>query len=145
VTPNVKTALALAAMNTIPIGGLALAIATERGHGAVVAADQASVPPLGPLVQLNDLTVMLRSDNAARYARVALDLEAASAADKERIIAHMSHIREMMIGYFSERTPDELRGGVGLTNVKEAVQKRVNGLLESPAVRAVYVSDLVIQ
>jgi flagellar FliL protein len=115
----------------------------STGQGESAAADPAGAP--GPMLKLENFIIQLRGTDTDRYVRVAFDLELTSEADRAPLQAHMPHIRDAIITYFSDRSIDELRGSEGMERVKAAVAKRLDDLLGSMRVRAVFITELVIQ
>lgn len=114
----------------------------EEGEGAG-AADPTGAP--GPILKLENFIIQLRGTDTDRYVRVAFDLELSSEADRSALQSRMPHIRDAVIAYFSDRSLDELRGSEGMERVKSAVLKRLDEIAGPKRVRAVFITELVIQ
>lgn len=113
----------------------------EGGHGG-----GAAVPVgLGPTVRIPDFVVHLRNPEADRYARMTFELEVANDKDKEEVSARMPQIRDAFISYLSDRTMEELRGSQGIELIKESLMKRVEQVVPGSRVRALFITDFVIQ
>ncbi len=114
----------------------------SEGHGQ--AADDSPGSP-GPILKLENFIIQLRGTDTDRYVRVAFDLELMSEADRSLVQARMPHIRDAIIGYFSDRSLDELRGSEGMERIKQAVLKKLEEILGAKRVRSVFITELVIQ
>jgi flagellar FliL protein len=118
----------------------------EHGGGAGpggAAADPSGAP--GPILKLENFIIQLRGTDTDRYVRVAFDLELMSEADRGIVQGRMSHIRDAVISYFSDRSLDELRGSEGMDRIKLAVSKKLDDILAAHRVRSVFITELVIQ
>lgn len=99
----------------------------------------------GVLVKIPDFVVHLRNPDADRYARVSFEVEVMADSDKERLQASSARVRDAFIGYLSDRTLEDLRGSEGLSRTKEALQTNLRQLLPDVRIRALYISDFVVQ
>jgi flagellar protein FliL len=100
---------------------------------------------IGPLVKVADFVIHLRNPDADRYARMSFDVEVFNEADKERLTAQLPKVRDAFITYLSDRTLEDLRGGEGLGRTKDTLQTTLRQLLPDTRIRAVYISDFVVQ
>jgi flagellar FliL protein len=114
------------------------------GHGEGAAAADPSGAP-GPILKLENFIIQLRSTESDRYVRVAFDLELVEESDRAVVTARMSQVRDAVISYFSDRSLDELRGSEGMDRIKQSVAKRLDEILLSHRVKAVFITELVIQ
>jgi flagellar FliL protein len=99
----------------------------------------------GPMVKLENFVIQLKAVDSERYVRVAFDLELAAEPDKDVIQARLSHIRDSIISYFSDRTLDELRGSDGMDHIKQTLLKRLDGVVPGHRIKAIYITDFIIQ
>jgi flagellar FliL protein len=99
----------------------------------------------GPMVKIADFVVHLRNPDADRYARVSFEVEVFADSDKDRLNASTARVRDAFIGYLSDRTLEDLRGSEGLSRTKEALQTTLRQLLPDVRIRALYISDFVVQ
>jgi flagellar protein FliL len=111
-------------------------------HGGKGAA--ASSQP-GPSAKLSDFVVHLRDVETDRYARLSFDIEVATEEDRVRLGAFMPRIRDAFIAYLSDRTLGELRGSDAINRTKATLEERLKALAPGVSVRALYITDLVIQ
>ena len=112
---------------------------TAGGHGA----EEAGGP--GPTVRFDNFTVQLKSTDVDRYAHLSLEIEVADEATKGVIEKRVAPIRDAILSYLSDRTPDELRGSDGLKEIKEAMVKKLDELISGHRIRALYITDFIIQ
>ena len=99
----------------------------------------------GPMVKLENFVIQLKAVDSERYVRVAFDLELGAETDKDVIQARLSHIRDAVISYFSDRTLDELRGSDGMEHIKATLLKRLDGVVPGHRIKAIYITDFIVQ
>jgi flagellar protein FliL len=151
-----KMVPALLLMNTLLMGGVAFlvmkkpaaspavpaaAAATADEHGG---AHKPSDAP-GPMLKLDNFVIQLKTTDTERYIRVAFDLEIVNEQEKDAVTARLSQIRDSIISYFSDRTLDELRGSAGMDRTKEQLFKRLDDLVGGRRLKALYLTDFIVQ
>ena len=99
----------------------------------------------GPMVKLENFVIQLKAVDSERYVRVAFDLELGQPTDEEVIKNRLSQIRDSIISYFSDRTLDELRGSDGMDHIKSTLLKRLDGIVPGHRIKAIYITDFIIQ
>jgi flagellar protein FliL len=99
----------------------------------------------GPTVRFDNFTVQLRSTDVDRYAHLSLEIEVADEATKGLVEKKVAPIRDAILGYLSDRTTEELRGSEGLKQIKESMIKKVDELVPGHRIRALYITDFIIQ
>lgn len=104
-------------------------------------------PPLGlgPTVRLPEFVVHLRNPEAERYAKVTFEVEVGVEGDKDKVNAAMPKIRELFISYLSDRTTEDLRGSEGIEHMKRDLLTRLSQELPGSPIRAVFITDIVVQ
>jgi flagellar FliL protein len=115
----------------------------EKPPGEHGAGDEGGGP--GPSVRFDNFTVQLKSLDVDRYAHLGLEIEVSDEATKGRVERKVAPIRDLILGYLSDRTPDELRGSEGLKQLKESLIKNLEELIPGHRIRAVYITDFIIQ
>jgi flagellar FliL protein len=108
-------------------------------HGA----EEAAGP--GPTIRFDNLTVQLKSLDVDRYAHLGLEIEVSDEAAKGSVERKIAPIRDAILSYLSDRTPDELRGSDGLKQIKDAMIKKLDELVPGHRIRALYITDFIIQ
>ncbi|MEW6433324.1 MAG: flagellar basal body-associated FliL family protein [Myxococcota bacterium] len=122
-------------------------------HEAEKEAEKAEAPPaaahaplgLGPTVRLPEFVVHLRNPEAERYAKVTFEVEVGVEADKDRVTAVMPKVRELFLSYLADRTTEDLRGSEGIERMKKDLLARLSQELPGSPIRAVFVTDIVVQ
>jgi flagellar protein FliL len=110
------------------------------GHG-----DEGPGGGPGPTVRFDNFTVQLKSLDVDRYAHLGLEIEVGDEPTKAIVEKKVAPIRDLILSYLSDRTPDELRGSDGLKQMKEAMVKSLEELVPGHRIRAIYVTDFIIQ
>jgi flagellar protein FliL len=118
------------------------AAASPADHDAKPAAES-TLP--GPSAKLSDFVVHLRDVETDRYARLSFDIEVATEEDRVKLGAFMPRIRDAFIAHLSDRTLAEFRGSDAIAHTKATLEERLKTLAPGVSVRALYVTDLVIQ
>jgi flagellar FliL protein len=156
-------------MNTALIGGVlfyvmkkpAPAAATTAKEGAAATAEGApadgehaaeggegkkgvySKP--GPILKLENFVIQLKTVDADRYVRLAFDIEVANEVDKTAVSDHLSHIRDLVISYFADRTLDELRGSEAMERTKATLIKRIDEIVPGRRIKNLFITDFIVQ
>jgi flagellar FliL protein len=117
----------------------------EKGEGKSGEHGEAEGEGPGPVLKLETFIVQIRAPEGDRYAHLTLELELGSEGDKKYFEARMPRIRDAAIGYLSDRTEDELRGSEGLGVVKEALLKKLNEIVPGNRIRALFITEFIIQ
>jgi flagellar protein FliL len=99
----------------------------------------------GPMLKLENFIIQLKTSDTDRYVRVAFDLEIINEQEKDGVTARLSQIRDSIIAYFSDRTLDELRGSAGMERTKEQLFKRLDELVGGRRLKAIYLTDFIVQ
>lgn len=104
-----------------------------------------SVPKPGPILKLENFVIQLRGVDQDRYVRVSFDLEVSADIDRDAVQSRLPMIRDSIITFFSDRTLDELRGSEGILRTKMAIMKRIDEIVPGGRIRALYITDFIIQ
>jgi flagellar protein FliL len=115
------------------------------GHGEAAPAGRGQGQAPGPILKLENFVIQLRGVDQDRYVRVSFDVEVGADPDREVVQARLPQIRDSVITYFSDRTLDELRGSDGIERTKMALMKRLEEIVPGRRVRALYITDFIIQ
>jgi flagellar FliL protein len=111
------------------------------GHGE----GAAKAGGAGPTVRLPDFIVHLRDPDADRYARLSFEVELKEEKAKDVLQGKLPQIRDSFLAYLSDRSVEELRGSAAMSLLKEALTKRLREIAPGAPVKALYVTDLVVQ
>ncbi len=99
----------------------------------------------GPILKLENFVIQLRGVDQDRYVRVSFDIEVTADIDRDVVQARLPHIRDSIITFFSDRTLDELRGSEGIDRTKTSIMKRLEEIVPGRRIRAIYITDFIIQ
>jgi len=99
----------------------------------------------GPTHRMPDFVVHLRDAEVDRYARLSFEVELASEEEKAKFEKFGPRIRDGFISYLSDRTLEELRGSEQVKKVKTTLHEALKELAPGVRIRALYITDLVIQ
>jgi flagellar FliL protein len=147
-------------MNTALIGGVLFFVmkkpaaapgpggehaATAEGEEKGESKEKGGFTPPGPILKLENFVIQLKTVDTDRYVRLAFDLEVGNDKDKEAVTAHMSHIRDLVIQYFADRTLDELRGSEAMERTKATLIKRIDDIVPGHRIKNIFVTDFIVQ
>lgn len=99
----------------------------------------------GPVEKMDPIVIQLRNPEFDRFARIAFEVELASQEDLEYYEAYKPRIRDAFIAWLSDRTYEELRGSRGLTKVKTKLTERAEEILPGGRIKAIYITNFVVQ
>jgi flagellar protein FliL len=99
----------------------------------------------GPILKLENFVIQLKTADTDRYVRLAFDVEVSNEADKQVVTDYLSHIRDVVISYFADRTLDELRGSEAMERTKEALMKRIDDVVPGRRLKNLYITDFIVQ
>ena len=104
-----------------------------------------SYAPPGPILKLENFVIQLKTVDADRYVRLAFDIEVGNDLDKEAVQSHLSHIRDLVISYFADRTLDELRGSEAMERTKAILIKRIDEIVPGRRIKNLFITDFIVQ
>lgn len=99
----------------------------------------------GPILKLENFVIQLKTVDQDRYVRLAFDVEVSTEDDKNAIVAHMSHIRDLVIAYFADRTLDELRGSEAMERTKATLIKKIDEIVPGKRIKNLFITDFIVQ
>ena len=118
---------------------------TEKSESPAGEHGASGGPRPGPILKLENFVIQLRGVDQDRYVRVSFDIEVAADIDREAVQIRLPQIRDSIISFFSDRTLDELRGSEGIERTKMSIMKRMEEIVPGRRVRALYITDFIIQ
>lgn len=138
------------ARSLLVINSLLVCLATYAAIEPAPRQPPVATPPAlaYPTIPLEGTLVHLRRDErdaTERHASVQLDLELDDRGDVAAVVQHMSALRESVLAYFSDRSAGELKAPGSQARIKEELLPRLNRLLPAPKIRALYVTQFVVQ
>jgi flagellar FliL protein len=127
------------------MGGGAKLEATPAAEGDAHGEPAAPGAMPGPTTRMPDFVIHLRDAEMDRYARLSFEVELASEEEKAKFEKFGPRIRDGFISYLSDRTLEELRGSEQVKKVKATLHETLRELAPGVKIRALYITDLVIQ
>ena len=120
---------------------------SDKGEEGAASGEHAKggFAPPGPILKLENFVIQLKTVDTDRYVRLAFDLEVGSETDKEAVTAHLSHIRDLVISYFADRTLDELRGSEAMERTKATLIKRIDEIVPGRRIKNIFITDFIVQ
>ncbi len=100
---------------------------------------------VGPTLRLADFTARLHGIDTDRYARISIEIEVPTEKDRDDLAAYMPQIRDGFISYLADATLDDLTGSANLVKTKEKLSQRLHEIVPNQKIRALYITDLVVQ
>jgi flagellar FliL protein len=100
---------------------------------------------VGATLRLADFTARLHGIDTDRYARLSLEIEVPTEKDRDDLAAYMPQIRDNFISFFADCTLDDLTGSAAIGKTKEKLTQRLHDVVPGHKIRALYITDLVIQ
>ena len=97
------------------------------------------------MLALDPFVVNLLAEDAARYLKVRVELEAESPALRAELEERLPQVRDGVISVLSARDVADVTSYEGKTLLKHDIQERVNGLLRDGRVRSVLFTEFVVQ
>jgi flagellar FliL protein len=119
--------------------------ASEKSEGPAGERAAPGTPKPGPILKLENFVIQLRGVDQDRYVRISFDIEVSAEIDRDAVQTRLPQIRDSVISFFSDRTLDELRGSEGIERTKMSIMKRMEEIVPGRRVRALYITDFIIQ
>jgi flagellar basal body-associated protein FliL len=105
----------------------------------------AAASKVGPTLRLADFTARLHGIDTDRYARLSIEIEVPTEKERDELAAYMPQIRDGFINYLADCTLDDFTGSANIAKTKEKLTQRLHEVVPAQKVRALYITDLVVQ
>ncbi len=128
-----------------------LAVVLLRGPSSAKSAEEGSAEgagaaaKVGPTLRLADFTARLHGIDTDRYARLSIEIEVPTEKDRDELTAYMPQIRDGFISYLADSTLDDFTGSANIAKTKEKLSERLHQVVPTQKIRALYITDLVVQ
>jgi flagellar FliL protein len=103
------------------------------------------LPMRGPTIGLGEYVVHLRNPDMDRYARFEFQAQLGRDSDIEYVKIMQPEIRDRFIAYLNDRSLEELTGSAGLEKVKSDLFERLDTIIPGRRVKAIFLTEFVIQ
>lgn len=100
---------------------------------------------IGPMVDIENFVVNIIGADSNHYVKAALTLELSSEAAKEEVTKRMPQVRDSILLLFGNKTYEELQDLQGKKQLKAELTSKLNGILQSGSVNAVFFTEFVVQ
>ena len=100
---------------------------------------------VGPMVDISEFIVNIISDEANHYVKAALTIELSNEEVQEEVEKRMPQIRDSILLLVGNKTYEELKDLQGKKQLKAELTSKINGILQSGKVKAIYFTDFVVQ
>lgn len=100
---------------------------------------------IGPMVDITEFVVNIISDEASHYVKASLTIELSSEVVKEEVTKRMPQIRDSILLLVGNKTYEELQDLQGKKQLKAELTSKINGILQTGQVKAIYFTDFVVQ
>lgn len=100
---------------------------------------------IGPMVDISEFIVNIISDEANHYVKASLTIELTSEAAKTELNQRMPQIRDSILLLVGNKTYEELQDLQGKKQLKAELMSKLNAILQTGKVKAIYFTDFVVQ
>ncbi|MFV0438994.1 MAG: flagellar basal body-associated protein FliL [Desulfopila sp.] len=100
---------------------------------------------IGPMVDINEFVVNIISDDANHYVKASLTIELTNEQAKEELNQRMPQIRDSILLLVGNKTYEELLDLQGKKQLKAELTSKINSILQTGKVKAIYFTDFVVQ
>ena len=131
---------------TVPAAVPGAEVPAEEPADEAPAEGEDGAAPAGPnLVDLESFLVNLDEPGVNRYLKVNVQVEVASKKGSGKLDEHKVQVRDEILTYMSSLNLDQTQGIVNKEIIRGNIRNRINRLLKSEVVKAVYFTEFVIQ
>ena len=100
---------------------------------------------IGPMINIDEFIVNIISAENNHYVKAAITLELTSETAKEETNMRMPQIRDAILLLVGNKTYDELQDLQGKKQLKAELSSKLNSLLQTGRIKAIYFTDFVVQ
>ncbi len=100
---------------------------------------------IGPMVDISEFIVNIISDDVNHYVKASLTIELTNELVQEEVTKRMPQIRDSILLLVGNKTYEELQDLQGKKQLKAELTSKINGILQSGKVKAIYFTDFVVQ
>jgi len=100
---------------------------------------------IGPMVDIKQFIVNIISEEGTHYVKASLTLELNSDTAVEEVNKRMPQIRDAVLLLIGNKTIEELQDLQGKKQLKAELKNKINSFIKTGHVKAVYLTDFVVQ
>ncbi|MGL1931444.1 MAG: flagellar basal body-associated FliL family protein [Desulfotalea sp.] len=116
-----------------------------KDPGDDVPVPQVVAPTMGPLVNINEFVVNIISEDENHYIKTSLTLELSSQPASDEVNMRMPQMRDAIILILGDKDYRELQDMQGKKQLKAEIQSKINSILSTGKVTAIFFTDFVVQ
>ena len=105
--------------------------------------DQAA--SIGPMVDISGFIVNIISADGNHYVKASLTLELTNPTVKDEITKRMPQIRDAILLLVGNKTFEELQDLEGKKQLKAEIMSKLNGILQTGKIKAIFFTEFVVQ
>lgn len=119
--------------------------AAGKPGAAVPVPDLAKDTDIGPMINIDEFIVNIISAESNHYVKAALTLELTSDTAMEETKMRMPQVRDAILLLVGNKTYDELQDLQGKKQLKAELSSKLNSLLQTGRIKAIYFTEFVVQ
>lgn len=100
---------------------------------------------IGPMVDISEFIVNIISDEANHYVKASLTIELTNETVKDELNQRMPQIRDAILLLVGNKSYEELLDLQGKKQLKAELTSKINSILQTGKVKAIYFTDFVVQ
>lgn len=100
---------------------------------------------IGPMVDIKEFIVNIISEDERHYVKAALTVELSSETVQEEFNLRLPQVRDAILLLVGNKTYEELQDLQGKKQLKAELIHKLNSILKSGRVKAIYFTDFVVQ
>ncbi len=100
---------------------------------------------IGPMVNIEEFIVNIISAENNHYVKASLTLELTTSVAKDEVAKRMPQVRDSILLLVGNKTYEELQDLQGKKQLKAELTSKLNAILQSGNVKAIYFTDFVVQ
>ncbi len=100
---------------------------------------------IGPMIDITEFIVNIISADGNHYVKSALTLELTNQQVKDEIKERMPQIRDAILLLVGNKTFEELQDLEGKKQLKAEIMSKINGILQTGKVKAIFFTEFVVQ
>jgi len=100
---------------------------------------------IGPMVDISEFIVNIISDEANHYVKASLTIELTNEPVKVELTQRMPQVRDAILLLVGNKTYEELQDLQGKKQLKAEMTSKINSILQTGKIKAIYFTDFVVQ
>lgn len=117
----------------------------EQEQVEMVAPAAEEAAEIGPMVNIEEFIVNIISEGENHYVKASLALELSGEETVEEVNKRMPQIRDAILLLIGNKTFEELQDLQGKKQLKAELKAKINAFLQTGRVKAIYLTDFVVQ